>query len=186
MRFRNIFVPFVAGVLVLGCNDSATSPAVSPEFRAAQGDRSEWTLVTELSIPESEAVPSGFYSCINGGLGEETVNFGGPYGIYLKTVTTPSGNVLGQGWIRSDYDAVRGVETGDLWVATLDAKYREFSRTADGHLLLHEPIIETATNERTGERVRVVVMFHLELDEFGNLVERNMRYGDIIACHAGK
>jgi len=186
MRPRTLVPPMFAAVLMLGCDSTATAPPVASELRAAQGDRAEWTLVSEVTLPESDAVPSGFYGCINGGLGEETVNFGGPYGIYLKTVATPSGNVIGQGWIRSDFDAVRGVESGDLWVATLDAKYHELTRAADGHLLLHEPISEVATNLRTGERIRVVVMFHLEIDEFGNLVERNLRYGDILSCHAIK
>jgi len=173
-----------AAALVLGCDSPATAPANAPDLRAAQNDRSQWELVTEYSTPESDAVPSGFYGCINGGLGEETVNFGGPYGFYMKTTVTPSGNVISQGWIRTDFDAVRGLETGDVWVAVLDAKLLEFTRAADGHLLLHEPITEIATNQRTGERIRVVIMFHLEIDELGNLVERNLRYGDIISCHA--
>ena len=184
MRSRISVFPIIAVALVLGCDGTTTAPAVAPELRAAQGDRAGWTLASEFSVPERDAVPSGFYGCINGGLGEETVNFGGPYGVYLKTVVTPSGNVIGQGWIRSDDDVVRGVDSGDLWVATLDAKYREFTRAADGHLLLHEPISEVATNVRTGERVRVQLMFHLEIDERGNLVDRNLRYGDIISCHA--
>ena len=186
MRISKTAFPLVATALVFGCDHPASVPAESPDLRAAQGDRSEWTLVAEISIPESEAVPSGFYSCINGGLGEETVNFGGPYGIYFKTLETPSGNVINQGWIRTDYDALRGVESGDLWVASADAKYREFVRAADGHLLLQEPIVEHFTNQRTGERVRVLVMFRLEFDELGNLVDRNIRYGDVIACHAMK
>lgn len=186
MRHRNLTLPMFAAALTLGCDSPATAPANAPDLRAAQNDRSQWELVAEFGTPESDAVPSGFYGCINGGLGEETVNFGGPYGIYLKTAVTPSGNVISQGWIRTDYDVVRGVVTGDVWVATLDAKYREFTRAADGHLLIHEPISEVATNQRTGERIRVLVMFHLEIDAFGNLVERNLRYGDIISCHAIK
>ncbi len=186
MRISKIAVPLVATALMFGCDSNATAPTAAPDLRSAQGDRSGWVLVAEITLPESEAVPSGFYSCINGGLGEETVNFGGPYGIYLKTVATPSGNVISQGWIRTDNDVLRGVESGDYWVASADAKYREFVRAADGHLLLHEPIVEHFTNQRTGERVRTVVMFHLEFDEIGNLVDRNIRWGDVLSCHAMK
>jgi hypothetical protein len=185
MRYlRLALLPLLTAALVLGCDDPASAPAESPDLRAAQGDRSGWVLVVEISIPESEAPPFGFVECMKGGRGEETVNFGGPYGIYLKTVTAPSGNVISQGWIRTDYDAFRGLETGDLWVGPLNAKYREFTRAADGHLLLHEPISQILTNQRTGERVRIQFMVHLEFDELGNIVNKNFRYLDILSCQA--
>ena len=187
MRYpRLALLPFVATALVLGCDDPASAPAESPDLRAAQGDRSEWTLVAELSQPESDPYGTFLIPCLNGGLGEEAVNFGGPYGIYYKTVVTPSGNIISQGWIRTEFDAWRSVATGDLWVGTMNAKLREFTRAADGHLLYQEPITEILVNQRTGERVRTQSMFRLEFDEEFNLVNNNPRNGEIFACHVMK
>ncbi len=186
MRFRDMLLPFVATALVLGCDDPASAPVGDPDLRAAQGDRSEWTLIAEITSTEDDPFGTFLIPCLNGGLGEEAVNFGGPYGIYFKMLETPSGNVINQGWIRTDFDAWRSVQTGDLWVATMDAKYREFTRAADGHLLLQEPVSEILVNQRTGERVRIQSMFRLEFDEAFNLVSNNPRNGEIFACHAWK
>lgn len=187
MRCSSVLLPFVAAALVFGCDDPASAPAVAPDLRAAQGDRSEWTLVLDMgTVPESEAVPLGFVPCLNSGLGEDAVVFGGPYEVYMKTLVTPSGNVISQGWIRSEYEAYRGLESGDLWTTSLDAKYREFTRQADGHLLLQEPITQILTNERTGARVRVQAMYRIEFDELGAVVNDNARFGEIFACHAWK
>ena len=187
MRFSSVLLPLVATAMVFGCDDPASAPVVAPDLRAAQGDRSEWTLVLDMgTTPESDALPVGFVSCLNDGLGEDAVVFGGPYEVYMKTLVAPSGNVISHGWIRAAYEAYRGLESGDLWITSLDAKYREFTRQADGHLLLQEPITQVLTNERTGQRARVQAMYRLEFDESFNLVSSNPRNGEIFACHAWK
>jgi len=187
MRARTILLPFLAAALVFGCDTPPSAPDVDPAFRAAQGDRSEWALVLDMgTVPESDAVPLGFVPCLNDGRGEDAVVFGGPYEVYMKTLVAPSGNVISQGWIRAEYEAYRGLESGDLWVTSLDAKYREFTRQADGHLLLMEPITQILTNERTGQRARVQATYRLEFDELGNVVNDNVRFGEIFACHAWK
>ena len=185
MRFRSLVLP-LAAALVLGCSEPPSAPTAAPDLRAAQGDRSGWTLLDEWTVPESDAAPVGFIACLNGGVGEEAVVFGGPYGWYEKTVVTPSGNLVGQGWIQSPYEGFRGLETGDLWVTSLDAKINELTRAVDGHWLVHEPISQILTNERTGERVRIQAMYHFELDELGNVVNANARFGETLACHAWK
>jgi len=187
MRFKNILVPFVTAALVLGCNDHTAAPAVSPEFRAAQGDRSEWTLLYEVpSIPVDDPLYGGVLTCANGGAGEEVYISGGPYMVYGKTVVTPSGNVISQGWIVADYERWEGAETGDVWLTSLDAKLREFTRAVDGHYLALEPITQILTNAETGEQLRIKALYRLEIDEFGNIVNDNARLGEIFACHAWK
>jgi hypothetical protein len=186
MRARRLPLALVASALALGCDDPAASLGASPDLAASRSDRSEWQLVADLgTIPESEGLP--FYiSCLNGGQGEVALVFGGPYLVYMKTLVTPSGNVINQGWIRTEYEGYRGTESGDLWEASFEAKYREFTRQADGHLLLFEPFSEVMTNAQTGERVRIQAMYRIEFDEDFNVVNSNVRWGEIFACHAWK
>jgi len=56
----------------------------------------------------------------------------------------------------------------------------------DGHYLAVEPITQILTNSETGEQLRIKALFRLELDEFGNVVNSNARFGEIFACHAWK
>jgi hypothetical protein len=187
MRFRSVLVPFVAGVLVLGCDDPASAPAESPDLRAAQGDRSEWTLQYVVpSIPADDPLYAGVLPCANGGAGEDVYVSGGPYMVYEKSVVTPSGNVINQGRIVADYERWEGAETGDVWFTSLDAKLREFIRAVDGHYLALEPITQILTNAETGEQLRIKALYRLEFDELGNVVNNNARFGEIFACHAMK
>ena len=185
MRIGSSTLLVVAAALVLGCDAPLGLPTDAPAFRAAQGDRSEWTLVAELSIPESGPLPAGFIACMNTGLGEEAVAWG-DYEIYFKAVVTPSGNSIMQGWLTGE-EWFLGLESGDLWKGSFDAKYREFTRAKDGHLLLQEPVVEVLANPQTGERIRLIQMFRLELDDLGNVVNKNFRYGSFQApCHMMK
>lgn len=186
MRFRNLVLPFLATTLVLGCDDSTLAPVDAPESRAAQGDRSEWELVDEYSVPEDEAFALGFVSCINGGIGENVIAFGGPYRMYVKTVITPSGSIHNRGRIVAEQETWIGEDTGDVWLTSLDAKYNEFVRAVDGHYLAQEPIAQILTNADTDEQVRVKAMYRMEIDEDGNLVNNNPRVGEVFSCHVRK
>jgi hypothetical protein len=181
MRIPHLVAALGAAFVLVACEAPPTQvdDAAAPTLRAAQGDRSDWTLAYEASIAEADGLLFGPTACT----GEDLVNFGGPYQVLFKTTATPSGNVINQGWIRADYDAYRGQESGDLWVGTLDAKYREFTRKTDGHVLVMEPASQIITNQRTGERIRLQAMFRLELDENFEIVPTpNFRY-DVIQCH---
>ncbi|MDH4046115.1 MAG: hypothetical protein OEY20_13115 [Gemmatimonadota bacterium] len=169
-----------AAFLLVGCENPPTQvdDAAVPDLRAAQGDRSDWVLAYEATLTESDGYMFGPAAC----MGEESVNFG-TYGVYFKAVNTPSGHVISQGWITSAADTYRGMVSGDLWIGTLDAKYREFTRKQDGHLILMEPVTQVITNQRTGARIRYQALFRLELDEDGQVVPTaNFRVA-VVQCH---
>src|SRR4030042_3677103 len=86
----------------------------------------------------------------NGGQGEEVLNFyGGSWEFVGKTVVTPSGHTVQQGWLRApgQVDFYRGVTTQDLWVASdVDAKLR-YNFFPDGTYNMVAPLIEILVNQ---------------------------------------
>lgn len=179
----------VLGAVVAACSEAPTATDSSPTFRAAQGDRSEWAVIWSLDLipDEATAVPMGFVPCINGGQGEEVLNFyGGTWEFLGKTVETPSGHVVQQGWLRTPSggaDYYRGVTTQDLWIASdVEAKLR-YNFFPDGTWSLVEPLIEILVNERTGERVRAHWMYQMHVNADGS-VTPNSRVQTLMACTA--
>jgi hypothetical protein len=183
---RRLLAVLVLAGLVAACSEQPTATDSTPAFRAAQGDRSEWTLIWGFELPpdETSAVPMGFVPCINGGQGEDVVNwYGGLWEFLGKTTVTPSGHTVQQGWLRApgQIDYYRGTTTQDLWVASdVDAKVK-YDFFPDGSMMLVEPLIEVLVNQDTGERVRVHWMYQLHVNADGSVTPHS-RVSTLMAC----
>jgi hypothetical protein len=186
---RLVFAVLVAA-FAAACSDQATAPNdQSPAFSAAQGDRSEWTLlVTWGAILESDHYLQGFAPCFNGGAGENLETWGPEAYLYGKEVLTPSGLRKWQGRIVLGGDGInryRGLTTGDEWVSSTPFTWEgktNFSQLGGGGFLIQEPVPEIVTNLRTHEQARLLWMWHNHWDGSGNVVGP-FRNGEIISCH---
>ncbi len=185
---RLVFAVLVAAFAV-ACSDQTTAPNdQSPALRAAQGDRSEWTYQwTYGAVPQSDPWPSGRWSCINGGQGEDVVYWGPETYFMAKAVETPSGNrnYTGYYYLGGDgIDHYLGVMSGDEWVSAPFAWAGKTVQTenANGVWQLHEAAAEDFTNVRTGQRVRVLFQWSFHAGPNGGDVG-NFKSGVAISCH---
>ena len=147
-------------LLFIACSDQPPTAVDAPDFRAAQGDRSEYTLVLDFES-SYDGVEYGQVTC----LGEGTWFFGGThYRWWSKEVLTPSGNRTAQGYLE---DANAGLgsfvenEYGDLWyLEQFSAPIAEVTRHHDGNWLAQEQAKSVFTND-AGE-VRIIhESFHI-------------------------
>jgi hypothetical protein len=187
---RKLVFAVLLGAVVVACSDQTTAPNdQSPAFRAAQGDRSEWTYQWSFgAVPRENPSPIIFIPCINGGLGE-LAGYWGPEGAYFAKVTvTPSGNVEQQGYIPAFGDGIDhylGQTTGDDWASQPFAwvGHTKYHFQANGLGVIQESAWETLTNQRTGERVRVLFQWVYHWGNNG-APEFNTRDYAVISCHA--
>ena len=187
---RRLVFAVLCAAFAVACSEQSTAPnAGSPDLRAAQGDRSEWTLLaTWTPILESDHYLQGYASCFNGGAGEALQTWSPEAYYYGKQVLTPSGLMKQQGRIVLGGDGIdhyRGLTSGDEWVSSTPFTWEgktNFSTLGGGGFLIQEPVPEIVTNLRTGEQARLLWMWHNHWDGAGNVVGP-FRNGEIISCH---
>ena len=158
-------------LLVIACSDQAPTAVEAPDFRAAQGDRSEYTLFWDF-----ESLYDGMEYVGATCLGEGTWLFGGThYRWWIKEVLTPSGNRTAQGYLE---DANAGLgsfvenEYGDLWyLEQFSAPITEVARHRDGNYKVQEQAMSVFTND-AGE-VRIIhEAFHVNFYGTPDMVTR--------------
>jgi hypothetical protein len=172
---RKLFAVLAVAAFAAACSDQPTAvDENAPSFRAAQGDRSQWTLIAEPSTPIEQAYVWGFVPCFNGGLGEDVDTWGGPYGLYMKVVNLPSGLVMWQGQFAiqpGGFDYLRGLITGDVWVAGPgDVQFQVFhwKYYPDGASDAWGTFEETLTRSGSNERISLRTVQHYIVDASGN------------------
>lgn len=188
---RKLIALLALAALPVACTDqptTAVNEASGPELlNVANLDTRGYTLLWSAVIPEEEAWPGSFVSCINGGQGENTVGWGGPYEFWAKVVDTPSARHIENGYIfipPGGAEYMVGVTSGDVWVTHgLDFLTRLSYRYApDGSYWMNQPFSQTYTNQR-GERIAFRGTWHFQTDANGIPIERNPRlFGEIQVC----
>jgi hypothetical protein len=187
---RTLVFAVLCAAFAVACSDQSTAPnAGTPDLRAAQGDRSEWTVQWSWPATPPEAMYLvGHIPCINGGAGEDVLGWGPEGSFSAKAVVTPSGNTNYNGYYVDGGDGIEhyvGAITGDDWVSAPYAwnGKTEYTMLANGIWKAMEPAWIVLTNARTGERVRVLWQWRYHFGQDGSTVG-NERNGEIISCHA--
>ncbi len=186
---RRLVSAVLVAAIAVACSEQSTAPnAGTPDLRAAQGDRSELSILGTLgAVDKSWNVPGGFWPCINGGLGEETIYWGPAATFWGKQVVTPSGNTLLNGYYRLEPDGLdhyQGLSSGDEWVSDAFAWNGKIGQASyeNGAWMIHQTAPEDFTNLRTGERVRVLFQWNYHFAADGSVIG-NLRNGKIVSCH---
>lgn len=172
---KKLMAVLVIAGLATACTDQPTQPAGDEmAARAAQGDMSEWTLVATIVTPYDQAYVWGYVPCMNGGLGEDVDTWGGPYGLYLKTVTPGSGQVFQFGRLTIEpggFDYLRGLTSGDVWVAgpeDLKPMVFHWRYYPDGASDAWGTFEETLTKMGSTERITLRTVQRYIMDASGN------------------
>ncbi len=160
-----------ACLLVLVACQDATAPRGepgSPELRAAQGDRSEWTLMLSYYYAGSDF----YYPCADGGQGEDLTYTGTIYW-YTKDVVTPSGNVIQTQRIDwGDDSRMVGHESGDVWtlVKLVQPMVVRITKQTDG-LRVAENVMNEWWVNQDGDRMNSRASAEIVFDENWYILE---------------
>ena len=166
LRVLGSFVLLLAVAGVTGCEQGPTE-VKSPEFRAAQGDMSEFQLMKIHGSESDIPIAQGFeLPCLGTGLFGFRNSY---YEVWRKTILTPAGGmvwvekvVVPQGKEGEYYNEDGDVWKSLRWVAPL---VRVFP--ANGQLVINETFSEWLVNDVTGQHAKITGLFKLHYDQNG-------------------